>query len=101
MHHRGGRSIVAQLLFAEGPETQRVHDREGPGAHGKDVTQDAADAGCGTLKRLDKRRVIVGLDFERAGPAIAHVDNAGIFSRSLYHALAARRQPHRWTREDL
>ena len=51
------------------------------------------DAGRGALKRLDKGGVIVGLDLEGAGPAVADVDNAGVFSRPLHHALAARRQP--------
>src|SRR5258708_30203914 len=92
MDHRSGRPTVAQLLFADGPETQRVHDREWPGAHGKDVTQDAADAGRGPLKRLDEGGVIVGLDFEGAGPAVADVDDTGILSRPLHHPFAARRQ---------
>ena len=31
-------------------------------------------------------------DFERARPAIADIDDAGVFSRSLQDELAARRQ---------
>ena len=93
MDHGGGRPVFAQFLFADGPETQGVHDGERPGAHGKDVAQDAADAGGGALKRLDEGGVIMGLDLEGAGPAVADVDNAGILSRPLHHARAARRQP--------
>jgi len=36
--------------------------------------------------------VIVRLDFERAGPAVANVNDAGIFTRPLHHQLAARGQ---------
>jgi hypothetical protein len=35
----------------------------------------------------------VRLDFERAGPAVANINNAGIFPRPLHDQLAARRQP--------
>ena len=35
----------------------------------------------------------MGLDFEGAGPPVAHVDNAGILSRPLNHPRAARGQP--------
>jgi hypothetical protein len=41
------------------PETEGIHDGERPGAHGKDVAQYAAHPGCGALKRLDERGVIM------------------------------------------
>src|SRR5580658_1460361 len=75
------------------PEPQRVHHRHRPRAHGEDVTQNSADArGC-ALKRLDERWVIVRLDLESAGPAVADVDDPGVLARPLQHALAARGQP--------
>ena len=83
----------AQLLFADGAETQGVHDGERPRAHSKNVAQDTADAGGGALKRLDEGGVIMGLDLESAGPAVADINDAGILSRPLHHELAACRQP--------
>jgi len=74
------------------PEAQRIHHRDRARAHGEDVAQDAADAGSCALKRLDKRRVVVRLDLEGAGPAIADVDDAGVLARPLHHAAAARGQ---------
>jgi hypothetical protein len=37
--------------------------------------------------------VVVRLDFESTGPTVSDIDDAGIFSRSLQDALAARGQP--------
>ena len=74
------------------PKPQRVHHRDGACAHGENVAQNSADASGGSLKWFDKRRVIVRLDLERAGPAVANVNDAGIFTRPLHHQLAARGQ---------
>src|SRR5262249_38919474 len=62
-------------------------------SHGEDVAQNSTDASGCALKRLDEGRVIVRFDFEGAGPAIADVDDAGIFSGSLHYALAPRGKP--------
>ena len=78
---------------ADRPKAQRIHHRHRPRAHGENVAQNAADAGGRALKRLDERRMIVRLDLESAGPAVADVDDAGILARALHHQLAARRQP--------
>ena len=80
-------------LHADRPEAQRIHHRDRPRAHGENVAQNSADAGGRALKRLDKRRMIVRLDLERAGPAVADVDDAGVLARPLHHQLAARGQP--------
>src|ERR1035441_6767228 len=61
------------------PKPQRVHHRNRARAHGENVAQNSADAGGRSLKRLDKRRVIVRLDFKSASPAVANVHDAGIF----------------------
>src|ERR1019366_2192525 len=72
---------------------QRIHDGDGTRTHGEDVAQDAANpSGC-ALEGLDERRMIVRLDLEGAGPAIADVDDARIFPGSLHHATAVRGQP--------
>ena len=57
-------------------EPQRVHQRDRPRAHGEDVADDAADAGRGALVRLDERRMVVRLDLEDGGEAVADVDRA-------------------------
>ena len=75
------------------PKAQRIHHRHRPRAHGENIAQDSAHSGGRALKRLDERRMIVGLDLESAGPAIADVDDARILTRPLHHEPAARRQP--------
>jgi hypothetical protein len=77
----------------DGAEAQRIHDRQGTRAHGEDVAQNAAHAGGRALKRLDVAGVVVALDLEGAGPAVAHVDDAGILARPLDHAVALGGQP--------
>ncbi len=74
-------------------EAQGIHHCDRPRAHSEDVAQDSAHAGGRALKRLDERRVIVRFDLERAGPAVADVDDAGVLSRALQDELAARGQP--------
>jgi hypothetical protein len=36
--------------------------------------------------------MVVGLYLEGAGPALAHVDDAGVLSRPLHHTIAFGRQ---------
>ena len=90
-----GASVGWRRAFCErdGAEAQRIHHRDRPRAHSEDVAQDSADAGGRALERLDERRVVVRFDLERAGPAVADVDDAGVLSRALHDALAARGQP--------
>ena len=71
-------------------EAQLVHHRDGPGAHRHDVADDAADAGGGTLIRLDIRRVVVRFHLEGHRPAVADVDDAGVLADTGQH-----RGPHR------
>ena len=66
-------------------EPERVHHRDRPGAHGEDVADDAADAGRGALVGLDVRRVVVRLDLERDGVALADVDDAGVLADAGEH----------------
>jgi hypothetical protein len=70
------------------PEAQRIHHRQRPRAHGEDVAQDSAYSGGRALMGLDVAGMIVALDLEGAGPSIAHVDDAGVFARSLHNTLA-------------
>ena len=73
-------------------ETNRVHHRDGPRAHGEDVAQDAAHAGGRALKRLDEARMIVRFDLEGDDVAGADIDDAGVLARPLHHALSRGRQ---------
>ena len=63
--------------FAEG---QRVHCRDGPRAHGEDVTQDAAHAGCRALIGFDVGRVVVAFHLEDDALAVADVDDARVLA---------------------
>ena len=91
---------VEQIPGALGPgsvtdgltEAQRVEHRDRAGADREDVAQDATDAGGGALKRLDRARVVVGLDLERAHQAVADVHCAGVLAGTHHHARAFRGQ---------
>ena len=78
------------LGLVERAEAQRIHDGEGPRAHGEDVAEDAADAGGRALIRLDVAGVVVRLDLEGAGPAVADVDDAGVLAGALDDRRASR-----------
>ncbi len=73
-------------------EEQRVHDGDGPGTHGEDVAEDAAHAGGRPLVRLDGRRVVVGLDPDGHGDAVAGVDDPGVLARADQHVGGLRGQ---------
>ncbi len=66
-----------------GAEPQGVQIGDGSGAHGEDVTHDAADAGRGSLVGLDVARVVVAFHFENGTVAVAEVDDAGVLARAL------------------
>src|SRR5205814_2818798 len=76
-----GRARVGVRLAVIGnrPEAQRVQRADGPGAHCENVANDPANARGRALKRLDCAGMIVRLDLERNGQAVADVDDAGIF----------------------
>ena len=65
------------------PEAQRIEQKLRPRAHRENVANDSADAGGRALKRLDRARVIVAFDLERDRPAVADIDDAGIFFAGL------------------
>src|SRR5208337_4479044 len=81
---------LARVGSLNRPKAQRVHHRDRPRSHGKNIAQNSADARGRSLKWLDKRRMIVRLDLECASPAVADVDDAGILARPLHHQFAAR-----------
>ena len=84
---------LGAFAIADGTEAQRVHDSEGTRAHGEDVAEDAAHTGGRALIGLDVAGVVVALDFEGAGPAVAHVDDAGVLAGTLDDAVALGGQP--------
>ena len=92
--HAGQQRTIAASVFRmiQRTETQTVHRRDRPRAHRENVAQDSADAGRRALKRFDERRMIVRFDLERGAPAVADIDDAGVFARRHDDALAGRRQ---------
>ena len=74
-------------------EEQRVHHGDRPGAHGEDVAEDAAHPGGRALVGLDGRRVVVGLDADGHGDAVADVDDPGVLARADQHVGALGGQP--------
>ena len=74
-------------------KAQRIHHRDRPRAHGEDIAQNSADAGGRSLEGLNERRMIVRLDLEGAGPAVADINDAGVFARPLQHLYRAGAKP--------
>ena len=87
-----GDGALEQVARARGAldlaEAQRVEDRDRPRADREDVAQDPADAGGGALERLDRARVVVRLDLERARQPAAERHRAGVLARAHQHARA-------------
>src|SRR5207247_9042496 len=83
----------ASLRVVEVAEPERVEEGDAPGAHREDVSENAADAGGRALERLDERWVVVALDLEDDGPAVADVDRPRVFSRPLQHTGAFGGKP--------
>ena len=67
-------------------EAELVHHRDRAGTHGHDVADDAADTGRCALIRLDVAGMVVRLDLERDGPAVADVDDARVLADPREHA---------------
>ena len=57
------------------PEAQRIHDRNGPRPDREDVAEDPADAGCRALIGLDGGGMVVTLDADGRGDAVADIDH--------------------------
>ena len=74
------------------PNRSEFEQRDRPRAHREDVADDAADAGRRALVGLDERRMVVRLDLEDRGQAVADVDGAGVLARPLQHARPLGRQ---------
>ncbi len=75
------------------PEEQRVHHGDGSGPHGEDVPQDAAHPGGRPLVGLDGRGMVVALDPDGHGDAVAGIDDAGVLPRAHQHMGALGGQP--------
>ena len=84
----------AREMVVGGAEAKAVEERDGPGAHRRDVAKDPADARGRTLERLDRRRVIVALHLERHRETVVEVEHAGVLAGALEDARAlARKTP--------
>ena len=90
-HHALGDPAAAGVV--ERAEPQRVHQRNRAGAHSEDVAHDAADARGRALVGLDGGRVVVALDAQCHGDAVAHVDHAGVLTRADQHPRGLGREP--------
>ena len=83
---------VAGPRRAQLAEAQRVEDRHRPRPDREDVAQDPADAGRRALERLDRARVVVRLDLERARHAVPDIDRPGVLARAQHELAALDRQ---------
>jgi hypothetical protein len=73
-------------------EAERVEEGDRPRAHREDVAQDPAHAGRRALIGLDRGRMVVALDLERAEQTATEVDGAGVLARSDGDARSLRGQ---------
>ena len=85
-------NCTAEVVVGLG-EAQAVEERDRPRAHRHDVAQDPADAGRGALERLDRRGMVVRLDLEGDGLAVAEVDHAGVLAGALQNAFPLGGKP--------
>ena len=93
-NHTGEQRPISSsiLRIVQRPKAQAVQRRDRTRAHREDVAQNSTDARSGSLKGFDERRMIMRFDFEGGTPAVADIDDAGIFARGHNHALAFGRQ---------
>ena len=89
-HH--AREKASHLRIGEFPEAQGIERRHRPGTHGEDVADDATDTGRRALERFHGARVVVRLDLEGNGHAVAHVDDARVLFASPDEDLLALRR---------
>ena len=85
LRRRAIRIIDRFFVTRQRPKAQRIHHRHRSRAHRKNVPQNPAHARSRALVGLDVAGMVVALDLERARPAIAHIDDPGVFSRPLQH----------------
>ena len=89
--HHAAQEVTA-LGIVERSEPEGVEEGDGTRAHREDIAEDAAHARRRPLERLDERRVVVALDLEREGQAVADIDHAGVLARPLEHVGGAGRE---------
>ena len=68
------------MWIGQRAEPDWVPHGHGSSTHGEDVAQDAADAGCRALIRLNERWVVVTLDPQGRQPVVTEVDDACILA---------------------
>ena len=83
---------LAGLVMRRLAKGQRIHRRDGPRAHGENITQNAANTGGGTLIGLDVGGVVVAFHLEDDRVAITDVHDTGVFAGATDHLRAGGRQ---------
>ncbi len=77
---------VAGLWMVRLTETQGIHGCNWTSTHCENVAQNATNACRRALIRLDIRRVVMAFHLEDDAVAIANVNNASVFTRTLDNA---------------
>src|SRR6185503_15472 len=88
--HAGQQRTIAAPVFRmiQRTKAQAVQRGYGTRSHREHVAQNPADSRRRTLKRLNKRRVIVRFNFEGSTPAVADIDDAGVLAGGHDDAFA-------------
>ena len=74
------------------PKAQGIHRRNGAGAHGKHIAQNAAYTRRGPLVGLNIRGVVVAFHFKDDRLTIANIDDTGILAWAANDLWASCRQ---------
>ena len=85
----GDRAVETRVAVRE---AQPVEQGDRSRAHRDDVAEDSADTGRSALERLDRRRVVVALDLEADGLAVAEIEHSRILTWALQDAFTRRGQ---------
>ena len=86
----GDGAVEARVV---GREAEPVQQRDRPRPHGDDVAQDPAHTGRGTLEGLDRGGMVVALDLEADGLAVAEIEHAGVLTGTLQDAFTRGGKP--------
>ena len=81
-HDAGKKTTIRREVLAvagDRPEVERVEAKFRARSHRENVANDSAYSGGRALEWLNRARMIVALDLERDGPAVANIDNASVF----------------------
>jgi hypothetical protein len=71
---------AAGFGILKGAKPEGVEDGDRTGAHGENIPEDPADAGCCSLKGFYGGGMVMGLNLKGEADAVAEIHDPGIFA---------------------